>query len=108
VSDATIYKGCSKYGGMDVSEAKQMNRTIRDAAIKRFHYDSLEQLRRHLQDSIGAHTFGRRQRTLKNLTSHEFICKRWAYNRIDAFLDPIQQMSGLNRLRRDDRSLTTP
>jgi hypothetical protein len=59
VSDATIYKGCSKYGGMDVSEAKQMNRTIKDAAIKRFHYDSLEQLRRHLQGSIGAHTFSR-------------------------------------------------
>jgi hypothetical protein len=37
-----------------------MDRTIKDATAKRFHYDNHEQLRRHRQDFIEACNFGRR------------------------------------------------
>lgn len=33
---------------------QRMNRTIKDTTVKRFQYDSHEQLRRHLQDFIDA------------------------------------------------------
>ena len=32
-----------------------MNRTIKEATVKRFHYDDHDQLRRHLQDFIDAY-----------------------------------------------------
>ena len=45
-----------------------MNRTIKEATVQRYHYDSHEQLRRHLDDFVDAYNFGRRLKTLKGLT----------------------------------------
>ncbi|SEO30191.1 Integrase core domain-containing protein [Paracoccus alcaliphilus] len=36
-----------------------MNRTIKEATVKRFHYESHDQLRRTLEDFIHAYNFGR-------------------------------------------------
>ena len=57
---------------------ERTNSTIKDATVKRFHYDSHEQLRRHLQDFVAAYNFGRRLKRLRGLTPCEFICKTWA------------------------------
>lgn len=73
-----------------------MNRTIKEATVKRFHYDDHDQLRQHLQDFIKAYNFGRRLKTLNGLTPYEYICKCWT-NKPERFrLDPIDQMPGLN------------
>lgn len=77
-------------------QVERMNRTIKDATVKRFHYDSHEQLRRHLQDFIDAYNFGRRLKTLKGLTPYEFICKRWTSEPDRFIINPIHQMPGLN------------
>ena len=45
-----------------------MNRTIKDATVKRYHYGSHEQLVRHLDDFVAAYNFGRRLKTLSGLT----------------------------------------
>ena len=39
-------------------QAERMNRTIKDATVKRYHYHSPEQLRRHLDDCVAAYSFG--------------------------------------------------
>jgi hypothetical protein len=52
-----------------------MNRTIKEATVKRFHNDSHAQLEAHLTDFIAAYNFGRRLKTLKDLTPYEYICK---------------------------------
>ena len=52
-----------------------MNRTIKDATVKRFHYDSHEQLRTHLGDYMAAYNFARRLKTLNGLTPYECNCK---------------------------------
>ena len=77
-------------------QVERMNRTIKDATVKRFHYDNHDQLRRHLQDFIDAYNFGRRLKTLKGLTPYEFICKRWTIEPERFIIDPIHQMPGLN------------
>jgi transposase InsO family protein len=41
-------------------QVERMNRSIKDATVKRFCYGSLDQLRRHLQDFVAAYNFGRR------------------------------------------------
>jgi transposase-like protein len=77
-------------------QVERMNRTIKDATVKRFHYDDHDQLRRHLTDFVSAYNFGRRLKTLKGLTPYEFICKRWTSEPDRFILNPLQQMPGLN------------
>jgi RNA-directed DNA polymerase len=73
-----------------------MNRTIKDATVKRFHYDDHDQLRRHLADFVrrlqlrpppenprGPHVLRVHLQTL-DLRTDRFI------------LNPLQQMPGLN------------
>lgn len=57
-----------------------MNRTIKDATVRRFYYDSNNQLRRSLADFVTAYNFARR---LKGLTPYESICKQWTSEQID-------------------------
>lgn len=73
-----------------------MNRTIKDATVKRYHDDSHDQLERHLVDCVSAYNFGRRLKTLKALTPYEFICKRWTSEPERFTLDPIHHMPELN------------
>jgi len=77
-------------------QVERMNRTIKDATVKRFHYDNHDQLRQHLDDFMAAYNFGRRLKTLNGLTPYEFICKVWTKHPNRFRLDPIHQMPGLN------------
>jgi transposase InsO family protein len=77
-------------------QVERMNRTIKDATVKRFHYDDHDQLKRHLADFISAYNFGRRLKTLKGLTPYEFICKCWTSEPERFMLNPLHQMPGLN------------
>ena len=77
-------------------QVERMNRTLKDATVKRFHYETHDQLRSHLADFIGAYNFGRRLKTLKGLTPYEAICKTWSSDPGRFTLDPLHQMPGLN------------
>jgi transposase-like protein len=77
-------------------QVERMNRTIKEATVKRFHYDNHDQLRQHLADFILAYNFGRRLKTLKGLTPYEHICKCWTNEPERFTLNPIHQMPGLN------------
>jgi transposase InsO family protein len=77
-------------------QVERMNRTIKDATVKRFHYVSHDQLRQHLTDFVAAYNFGRRLKTLRGLTPYEFICKRWTAEPERFTLNPLHQMPGLN------------
>jgi len=77
-------------------QVERMNRTIKDATVKRYHYDDHNQLRRHLADFVDAYNFGRRLKTLKGLTPFEFISKCWTSDPQRFRLNPLQQMTGLN------------
>ena len=77
-------------------QVERMNRTIKDATVKRFYYESHDQLRRHLADFICAYNFGRRLKMLKGLTPYEFLCKAWAAQSERFRLNPLKQIPGLN------------
>ncbi len=77
-------------------QVERMNRTLKDATVKRFHYASHDQLRQHLADFVAAYNFGRRLKTLKGLTLYEFICKQWTSEPKKFTLNPLHQMPGLN------------
>ncbi len=77
-------------------QVERMNRTIKEATVKRYHYDSHEQLTQHLNDFVSAYNFGRKLKTLKGLTPYEFICKCWTEEPEQFILNPLQKMPGLN------------
>lgn len=54
-----------------------MNRTIKEATVKRYHYDSHAQLNTHMHNFIDAYNYGRRLKTLRGLTPYEYVCKCW-------------------------------
>ena len=73
-----------------------MNRTIKDATVKRFYYETHTELRAHLADFVSAYNFAKRLKTLKGLTPYEYICKAWTKEPERFTLKPLQQMPGLN------------
>ncbi|MFC0200330.1 hypothetical protein ACFFIZ_08340 [Paracoccus rhizosphaerae] len=73
-----------------------MNRTIRDATVKRFHYDSLDQLRTHLTDFMAAYNFARRLEALNGPIPYEYTCQIWTSEPDRFILNPIHQMPGMN------------
>jgi transposase InsO family protein len=77
-------------------QVERMNRTIKEATVKRFHYDNHDQLKIHLTDFINAYNYARRLKTLKGLTPYEYICKIWTKEPENFILSPTHQMPGLN------------
>jgi transposase InsO family protein len=77
-------------------QVERMNRTIKDATVRLYHYESHDQLRQHLADFVMAYNFGRRLKTLKGLTPYEFICKQCTLEPERFRLNPLHQMPGLN------------
>ena len=54
-----------------------MNRTRKEATVRRHHYENHDQLRQHLADFVNAYNFGRRLKTLRGLTPYETTCAAW-------------------------------
>jgi transposase InsO family protein len=77
-------------------QVERMNRTLKDATVRRYHYDSHDQLRDHLAAFLAAYNFAKRLKTLRGLTSYEYICKCWTENPDRFRFDPTHHKTGLN------------
>ncbi len=73
-----------------------MNRTLKDATVKRYHYQTRDQLRHHLHDFIMAYNFAKRLKTLKGLTPYEFVCKIWTEQPKRFRINPMHHTLGLS------------
>jgi transposase InsO family protein len=77
-------------------QVERMNRTLKEATVKRYYYETHDQLRSHLADFVTAYNFARRLKTLNGLTPYEHICQAWTKQPDRFTLDPTHQMPGLN------------
>src|SRR5580693_1130295 len=77
-------------------QVERMNRTLKEATVRRYYYETHEQLRSHLADFVSAYNFARRLKTLKGLTPYEHICQAWTKQPDRFTLNPTHQMPGLN------------
>jgi transposase InsO family protein len=77
-------------------QVERMNRTLKEATVRRYHYETHDQLREHLVTFLAAYNFAKRLKTLRGLTPYEFICKRWTENPDQFRLNPIHHKLGLN------------
>ena len=73
-----------------------MNHTIKEATVKRYHYDTHAQLKTHITDFIGAYNYARRLKMLNGLTPFEYICKIWTDEPDRFSLNPTHHTLGLN------------
>ena len=77
-------------------QVERMNRTLKEATVRRYHYGSHDELRSHLALFLDAYNYARRLKTLKGLTPYEFICRSWATEPHRFTANPHHQMPGPN------------
>ena len=77
-------------------QVERMNRTLKEATVRRFYYESHDELRTHLAAFVAAYNFAKRLKTLKGLTPFEFICKCWTDEPNRFIFDPTHLSPGLN------------
>lgn len=56
-------------------QVERMNRTLKEATVKKYHYETHEQLKRHLYDFLNAYNFAKRLKAIQGLTPYEYIQK---------------------------------
>ena len=71
-------------------QVERMNRTIKEATVKRYFYETHDELRSHLADFVTAYNFARRLKTLKDLTAHQYICRLWTKEPKKFIFSPLQ------------------
>lgn len=77
-------------------QVERMNRTIKEATVRRYHYADHDQLRQHLTDFIAAYNYARRLKTLRGLTPYENIVKCWTEEPDRFRINPAHHMPGPN------------
>ena len=77
-------------------QVERMNRTLKEATVKRFKYQTGKQLKGHLMDYLMAYNFAKRLKALKGKTPWEFIREKWKIDRKLFHVNPDQFIVGLN------------
>ena len=77
-------------------QVERMNRTLKEATVKRYYYQTHRQLKEHLQTFLMAYNFAKRLKTLRGLTPYQFICQSWQKQPLRFSVDPFQYTLGLN------------
>ena len=77
-------------------QVERMNRTLKEATVRRYHYGSHDELRKHLQLFLDAYNYGRCLKTLRGLTPYEFVRKAWTEQPHRFRRDPSHLIAGPN------------
>jgi hypothetical protein len=77
-------------------QVERMNRTLKDATVKKYHYQTHHHLKEHLHTFLMAYNFAKRLKTLKGLTPYEYICQCWHKEPARFTTNPYHHTLGLN------------
>lgn len=77
-------------------QAERMNRTVKDATIKAFHYPDLESLKKHVLTFVAAHNFAKHLKALRWNTPFQSICLAWQANPSVFSINPRHIIPGPN------------
>jgi transposase InsO family protein len=89
-------------------QVERMNRSLKEATVRRYHYDTHRQLEQHLAAFLDAYDFAKRLKTLRGLTPYEeeATVRRYHYDthrqleqHLAAFLDAYNFAKRLKTLR---------
>jgi len=91
-----IHKTTKFYHPWTNGQVERMNRTIKDATIKKYHYDSQSQLKQHLYDFLNAYNFAKKLKTLNFNSPWNFILDKYSKNATFFHSPPHNYSMGLN------------
>ena len=77
-------------------QAERMNRTVKDATIKAFHYADLDSLKAHVLAFVSAYNFAKHLKAIRWKTPFEAICQAWTKTPGIFKLDPRHLIPGPN------------
>jgi IS30 family transposase len=77
-------------------QVERMNRTLKEATVYRYFYDTHQQLRDHLATFLMAYNFAKRLKSLKGLTPYEYICQQWQQHPERFLFEPSHLTLGLD------------
>ena len=82
-------------------QVERMNKTIKEATVHRYYYESQTSLQEHLRAFINAYNFAKRLKSLNGLTPWEFIVKEWKSNPKSFKIKPNPYKLGLNSIDKE-------
>lgn len=77
-------------------QAERMNRTVKEATIKAFHYSDLESLKAHVLTFVSAYNFAKHLKALRWKTPFEAVCHAWTTTPEIFKLNPRHLIPGPN------------
>ncbi|OFV99716.1 MAG: transposase [Acidobacteria bacterium RIFCSPLOWO2_12_FULL_54_10] len=77
-------------------QVERRNRTIQDATVKKYYYQSRDELKQRLHAFLLAYNFAKRLNVIKGLTAYEYICKVWTNEPVRFRINPLHLTVGLN------------
>jgi transposase InsO family protein len=75
-------------------QAERMNRTVKEATIKAFHYPDLEALRAHVLSFVAAYNFAKHLKRLRWRTPFQAVCDAWTRDPAPFRIDPRHLIPG--------------
>jgi transposase InsO family protein len=79
-------------------QVERMNRTLKEATVKKFSDQTPQHLKGHLHAFLMAYNFAKRLKPLGGLTPYEYICQCWQKEPKRFTLNPYHHTLGLNTL----------
>ena len=77
-------------------QAERMNRTVKEATIKAFHYPDLDALRAHVFAFVRAYNFAKHLKALRWRTPFQAVCDAWTKDPTIFKIDPHHLIPGPN------------
>ena len=77
-------------------QAERMNRTIKDATVKAFHYEDLESLKAHVLAFVAAYNFAKHLKALRWRTPFQAVCDAWGKDPTIFKINPHHLIPGPN------------
>ncbi len=77
-------------------QAERMNRTVKEATIKAFHYPDLEALKAHVLAFVRAYNFAKHLKALRWRTPFQAVCNAWAKDPTTFKINPHHLIPGPN------------
>jgi transposase InsO family protein len=75
-------------------QAERMNRTVKEATVKAFHYPDLDALRAHVLAFVTAYNFAKHLKALRWRTPFQAVCDAWKADPSPFKIDPRHLIPG--------------
>ena len=75
-------------------QAERMNRTVKEATIKAFHYPDLKALKAHVLSFVAAYNFAKHLKRLRWRTPFQAVCDAWTRDPAPFRIDPRHLIPG--------------